>query len=70
MKKFLLHLWKERSAQDLIEYALLLFLAGLVAGSTVKSFGNQVGNAFSISAAKIASTAGGNNGGGNGDIGF
>ncbi len=67
MKKFLLRLWKEKTAQDLVEYALLMFLIALVAGSTVRSLGTRIGDAYTSAAGSIATTTGAGNGANNGN---
>ncbi len=56
MKKLLLRLWREEEGQDLVEYALLLVLIALIAIASVTTVGKAVSNAFSNTAANLATT--------------
>jgi Flp pilus assembly pilin Flp len=70
VKKILRRRWKEEIAQDLVEYALLLVLIGLVVVASLKSLGTGLGKAYSGAASNLTVTSGngggGNGGGGNG----
>ena len=68
MLKGLLRLWKDQAGQDLIEYALLLLLIGLMMGATVRTLGNRAKSTYSNTATKVANHTG-NNGGNNGGDG-
>jgi Flp pilus assembly pilin Flp len=68
MKKSLLKLWREKIAQDTVEYALLLLLIALAGVASIKKLSNGVKNAYSNTASTITSgggTTGGTSGGNN-----
>lgn len=53
MKNALMRLWKEEEGQDLVEYALLLTLLGLVAATTLGTVGGTVNSIFSNAQTKL-----------------
>ena len=46
MRKFLRHLIRDKSGQDLVEYALLLALLVLVVALALPGLGSAISNAF------------------------
>jgi len=54
--KLLLHLWKDESGQDLVEYALLLVLISLVAITAMKAIATAVEAVFTKAASDLAVT--------------
>ena len=72
MKRILLRLWNEQTAQDVVEYALLLLLIALLVGATAKSIGYKIRSVYSRAASSVSAPgggAGGNNGGNVGNNG-
>jgi Flp pilus assembly pilin Flp len=57
MKKFLMRVWPEEEAQDLSEYALLLFLVCLAAVSTVAGLSSKVNSVYSNASTHMTVTA-------------
>lgn len=53
MKKLLIRLWKEETAQDLTEYALLLVLVALAAIGALGTLAGAINNAFSQAAVNL-----------------
>ena len=62
MKKFLLRLWKEQIAQDLVEYALILLLIVLAAITSIKTLSNGVKKAYSTTSSDVRAGGGGDRG--------
>lgn len=54
--KLLLHLWKDESGQDLVEYALLLVLISLVAITSMKAIATAIKTVFTTAASDLAVT--------------
>jgi Flp pilus assembly pilin Flp len=69
MKRILLRLWNEQTAQDVVEYALLLLLIALLVGATAKSIGYKIRNVYSRAASSVSAPGGGTGGNHGGNIG-
>ena len=66
IRRWLRYLWVDNRGQDLIEYALLLFMIGLASVAGVRRMGQSVSNSVSNVASVVkASIPGGGGGGGN-----
>lgn len=52
--KLLLHLWKDESGQDLVEYALLLVLVALAAITSIRAIATAINTVFIATAAVLA----------------
>jgi pilus assembly protein Flp/PilA len=57
MKNLVKRLWKEEEGQDLVEYALLLTLIGLVAITAMGTIGNTIKNVFTNAATNLSSAS-------------
>jgi Flp pilus assembly pilin Flp len=55
MLKQMVELWRDESAQDLVEYSLLLVLIALVAVASLKVVGIAISDAFNNAAANLTS---------------
>ena len=53
MKNFLMRLWKEEEGQDLLEYALLIFLMSLAAIGSIGGLATAVNGVFANGAANL-----------------
>ena len=58
MTQFLTRLWPEEEAQDLAEYALLLFLVCMTAVSAVSGLAAKVNSVYSTAGTHMAATVG------------
>jgi Flp pilus assembly pilin Flp len=54
--KLLLHLWKDESGQDLVEYALLLVLISLAAIASLNTIATAIKAVFTKAASDLAIT--------------
>jgi Flp pilus assembly pilin Flp len=59
MKKFFVRIWKEKKAQDLVEYALLLLLIALAVVTSMSTLANGIKNAYSTATSNVAAAGGG-----------
>ena len=66
MRRFFVRVWKEQRGQDLVEYALLLFLTALAVAGSLKRVSNAVQSAYATASSTIAA---GVRGGHSGDSG-
>jgi Flp pilus assembly pilin Flp len=57
MKTLIMKLWKEEQGQDLVEYALLLTLIALVAGTTIKNVGTTLNAIFTNANSSLTSAS-------------
>src|ERR1700676_3588212 len=75
IRRWLRYLWVDNRGQDLIEYALLLFMIALASVAGVRRVGQSVSNSVSNAANTVKASipggggGGGNNGGNGGDNG-
>ena len=53
--RILIHLLKDETGQDLIEYALVAALVGLGAVTAMKSLSNKIGESFSTVSSTLTS---------------
>jgi Flp pilus assembly pilin Flp len=51
-----LHLWKDESGQDLVEYALLLVLLSLAAVASMKTIATAIESVFTKAAGDLTTT--------------
>jgi len=57
MKNLVTRLWEEEAGQDLVEYALLLALIGLVAITAMKTLSSAIGNVFTSAATNLSTNS-------------
>ena len=56
MKRFVLHLWKDQSGQDLTEYALLLVLIALASMAALTPLATAINKVFSNAASNLTAS--------------
>jgi Flp pilus assembly pilin Flp len=56
MRRFILHLWRDESGQDLTEYALLLVLISLVAITSMQRVATAIRDVFNTTATNLTTT--------------
>ena len=57
MKNLIKQLWQEEEGQDLVEYALLLFLISLAAIGSMKGLASSISTVFASAATSLTSTS-------------
>ena len=57
MRRFFERLWRDETGQDLVEYGLLLALAGLAAIGAMKSLSDSISNMFSTIGSDLGSAS-------------
>jgi Flp pilus assembly pilin Flp len=67
MKKLFLRIWKEQTAQDLVEYALILLLIALAAVTSIRTLSDGVKKAYSTTRSDVTAGGGGGDRGDRGD---
>lgn len=57
MKSFMKRLWNEEEGQDLVEYALLIFLIALAAVASITPLANAIELVFNNAAASLTTAS-------------